>query len=87
MTRSIAPNSTTALRLARKHLGTSEMESSARLCMVEAVRAEERGELFVAIRWAHKSLQHSVGAFHADCARVGAMVERLNEMALARRVA
>ena len=84
MARSIAPNSTTALRLARKHLGTSPMESSARLAMADAVRLESEGDLYGAIRRAYQSLAYSVGLFHADCKRVGAMVERLDEMAFSR---
>jgi len=80
MARSSAPNTSLALRLARKHLGGEEMVSSARLCMTEAVRAEERGELHSAIRWAYKSLLYSVGFFHPECERVGRMVERIEEM-------
>ena len=56
--------------LARKHLGGS-MESSARLCLEEALRAyDERQDWDAATMWLKKSLSYSVGVFHPDYKKV-----------------
>jgi hypothetical protein len=57
--------STQILTLARKHLG-GMMESSARLCLADAIRLFDDGDLQYAKQRALKSLQYSVGMFHAD---------------------
>ena len=51
------------IRLARKHLG-GEMESSARLCLAQAIELYDNGELESA-RWhALRSLRYSLGVLH-----------------------
>lgn len=59
------------LALARKHIG-GDMESSARLCLAEAVNAETRGDFDAAVMWARKSLAYSVGVFHAAYTKASA---------------
>ena len=58
-----------AIRLARKHLGTGTMDSSARLCLEDAIRLEGRGQLDDAKVRALKSLAYSVGIAHPDYQR------------------
>lgn len=56
-----------ALVLARKHLTPSAIqESSARVCMADAINAYDRGDYRACLMWAEKSLSYSVGGFHAD---------------------
>lgn len=62
-------NTNQVIVLARKHLGTGVMDSSARLCLSDAITLVERGELEVAKSRALKSLQYSVGIFHKDYIR------------------
>jgi hypothetical protein len=57
---------------ARKHLGTGVMDSSARLCLADALDARDRGDWDAARMWALKSLAYSVGVFHADYKRAAA---------------
>jgi len=64
-------NTKDVIILARKHLGGS-MESSARLCLEDAVRLEEQGNLKDAKVRALKSLAYSVGVFHKDYKRANA---------------
>lgn len=54
--------------LARKNLG-GEMESSARLCLADAVALQDAGNLEAAKRRAIDSLRYSVGVFHKDYIR------------------
>lgn len=54
--------------LARKHLGGT-MESSARLCLADAIRFQDSGELDLARMRAVESLRYSVGVFHKDFVR------------------
>lgn len=53
------------LTLARKHLG-GDMESSARLCLSDAVKLYDQGDLHYAKQRALKSLEYSIGIFHND---------------------
>lgn len=53
---------------ARKHCGAGTMESSARLCLADAVSLYELGDFKHAGQRALKSLAYSVGVFHADYA-------------------
>lgn len=55
------------ITLARKHVGNgAAMESSARLCLADAVKLYDEGEYCYAYDRALKSLAYSVGVFHAD---------------------
>lgn len=54
------------LSLARKHLGSGSMESSARLCLNYAVTAKDDGKMEEARWWAARSIAYSVGVFHPD---------------------
>lgn len=55
------------LDLARKHIGNgAAMDSSARLCLADAVAAHDRGDLDRAADRAIASLRYSVGMFHGD---------------------
>ena len=57
------------LALARKHIGTGDMESSARLCLADAVHLNDQGQADYARKRALASLAYSVGVFHADYIR------------------
>jgi hypothetical protein len=59
-------NTSAIIVIARKHLGTGPMQSSARLCLADAVRALDAGDLDVARGRALKSLAFSVGILHPD---------------------
>jgi hypothetical protein len=60
-------NTNDVITLARKHVGNgAAMESSARLCLEDAVKLQAQGKLEDAKRRAVKSLGYSVGIFHAD---------------------
>ena len=55
------------LILCRKHLGNgAAMESSARLCLADAICLKDKGEFEYARQRAIKSLAYSVGISHAD---------------------
>ena len=56
-----------AIRLARKHVdNNSKMESSARLCLSDALNCFENQRFEYAYASAMRSLAYSVGIFHAD---------------------
>jgi hypothetical protein len=60
-----------AIILARKHIGNGAlMDSSARVCLNDALRAIEREDYRAAKMWALSSLAYSVGIFHADYQQV-----------------
>ena len=60
-------NTDSVIILARKHVGNgATMESSARLCLADAVSLYEQGRLDYAKARAIRSLCYSVGVFHAD---------------------
>ena len=61
-------NTSEVIALARKHLGGG-MESSARICLSDAVNLLDGGDLFSAKERALKSLAYSVGVCHPDYAR------------------
>jgi hypothetical protein len=65
-------NTNDAIIIARKHAtsGAAIMESSARLCLSDAVALQDAGKLDDAKARALKSLAYSVGVFHADYQRV-----------------
>lgn len=55
------------LALARKYLGTKDsMESSARLCLQDAINLMNKGELTYARNRALDSLRYSIGILHSD---------------------
>lgn len=57
------------ITLARKHLGKGLMDSSARLCLADAVELQNKGQLDYAKTRAIKSLAYSVGIAHEDYRR------------------
>ena len=60
----------TLIRIARKHVGNgAEMESSARLCLQDAVKLADSHDEDAARRRALKSLAYSVGILHPDYRR------------------
>lgn len=64
-------NANQAIILARKHVGNGAvMESSARLCLADAIAQYDKGEEEYAINHAKKSLAYSVGIFHQDYKKV-----------------
>jgi hypothetical protein len=64
-------NTEKVIVLARKHLG-GEMESSARLCLSDAISLYAEGKLDFAKARALKSLAYSVGLSHADYRKASA---------------
>lgn len=54
-----------AIRSARKYIG-GVMESSARLCLADAIVCYDDGDYDSAYRLAVKSLKYSVGIFHPE---------------------
>jgi hypothetical protein len=63
-------NTENVIILARKHVGNgAAMDSSARLCLADAVSLFDRGEIDHAKARAVKSLGYSVGVLHADYKR------------------
>lgn len=54
------------MAVARKYLGTGVMDSSARLCMADAVRLYDEGQLDEARARALASLRYSIGILHPD---------------------
>ena len=59
--------------LARKHVGNgSAFESSARVCLEDAVALSAEGKLDAAKARAIKSLAYSVGEFHKDYQKANA---------------
>ena len=57
------------LTLCRKHLAAAQMESSARLCLADAVALHDAGDFQAAKQRALRSLKFSVGVFHPDFRR------------------
>lgn len=56
-------NHVDAIELARKHMGKN---SSARLCLMDALKLSDKRKFEDAKRRAVDSLAHSVGIFHHD---------------------
>ena len=66
-------NTEQAIVIARKHIGNGAlMDSSARLCLSDAIEMMEKGKLENAKKWAIRSLSYSVGVFHPDYQRASA---------------
>tara|TARA_R110000868_G_C10600946_1_gene740499 strand:- start:84 stop:287 length:204 start_codon:yes stop_codon:yes gene_type:complete len=57
--------------LARKHVmqGEAPMQSSAELCLREAIELHEMGDLKTAKKRAIRSLAYSIGEYHPDYPR------------------
>ena len=69
-------NTNNVIILARKHVGNgAAMESSARLCLADAIALQAKGKLTEARNRAVKSLQYSVGVFHPDYRRADPRIE------------
>ena len=63
-------STTEILRIARQHVAASPAyESSARLCLADAIRLEYDGDLDRAAKRALDSLRYSIGILHRDYAR------------------
>lgn len=60
------------LTLARKHLGSGWMESSARAALADAVQSFDAGRFCYAKARALRSLAYSVGMHHEDYKRASA---------------
>ena len=59
-------NASQVIELAEKNIGKGAMVSSAELCLADARELLAKGEVGYAYIRACKSLQYSVGMFHAD---------------------
>jgi hypothetical protein len=58
---------TQLLAIARSHIGNgAAMDSSARLCLADAVRLADNGDFVNARNRAVTALKYSVGVFHSD---------------------
>ena len=60
-----------AIALARKH---ATGNSSAELCLRDAVFADAMGDTKTVIARCYRSLQHSVGIFHSDARKLKAHI-------------
>jgi len=68
-------NTNQILIVARKHVGNgAAMESSARLCLADAVKFHAIGDYMAAERRALRSLSYSIGILHADYRKVQRLV-------------
>jgi hypothetical protein len=68
------------LRLARLHVADGAiMETSARLCLADAVKLADDGRLVRAADRAVDSLAYSVGILHSDYRRCVKLTKRLKE--------
>lgn len=66
-------NTNDVIILARKHIGNGAlMDSSARVCLADAVALQDAGNLDAAKARAIKSLGYSVGVLHTDHKRASA---------------
>jgi hypothetical protein len=61
------------IALAKSHLGRGVMDTSAELCLTDALCWEEAGRLDLARERAIKSLAYSVGVFHPSYLRAVAV--------------
>lgn len=60
-------NSYEVIQLAKKHANNgAPMQSSAQLCLKEAIDLQQQGKYEAARNLAVKSLRYSVGVFHPD---------------------
>lgn len=60
-------NAYEVIQLARKHANNgASMQSSAQLCLQDAIDLQRQGKCVEARNRAVKSLQYSVGVFHPD---------------------
>ena len=60
-------NTCDVIRLARKHADNNvAMQSSARMCLSDAINCYDSGDFDAAKIWALKSLKYSTGIFNKD---------------------
>ena len=60
-------NTFEVIQLARKHANNgAQMQSSAQLCLKDAIDLQQQGKCVAARNRAVKSLQCSIGVFHED---------------------
>ena len=63
-------NTCDVIRLARKHVDNNvAMQSSARLCLADAIAMYDEGDIDSAKMWALRSLKYSTGIFNKDYQR------------------
>lgn len=63
-------NANEAIEIARKHIGSGTMVSSAQLCLADAVALQAKGEEEFSKRRALNSVVYSVGIFNSDYDRI-----------------
>jgi hypothetical protein len=68
--------------LARKHLGSGTMESSARLCLSDALALVEKCDFRAASDRALRSLAYSVGIGHPDYSKAWKAAGKTSPVAL-----
>jgi hypothetical protein len=62
-----------AIEIASRHIVRSTMHDSAFVCLTDAEELFSHKRFDLAIAWALRSLDHSVGVFHPDRSRVEAL--------------
>ena len=78
-------NSYEVIQLAKKHANNgASMQSSAQLCLKDAIDLQQQGKCVAARNRAVKSLQYSVGVFHPDYKVCAPVDEVFNEVVCGR---
>ncbi len=63
-------NAIEAIEIAKSHIGSGSMVSSAQLCLADAVALQAKGDEDYSKRRALNSVAYSVGIFHSDYDRI-----------------
>jgi len=63
-------NANQAIEIAKSHIGSGTMVSSAQLCLADAVALQAKGDEDYSKRRALNSVAYSVGIFHSDYDRI-----------------